>query len=114
MKITSSEQDGVTVLSIEGVIRVGESAEEFSSRLGGLLSSGSGPVLVDLSAIDYVDSTGLGELVGHLQRFDEAGRRLALLNPQERILALLRLTRLDEIFRIFTSQDEAIDRLCRE
>ncbi len=114
MRITSSEQDGVTVLAIEGVIRVGESAEQFSSRLQSLLSSGSGPVLIDLSAIDYVDSTGLGELVGHLQRFDEAGRRLGLLNPQERILNLLRLTRLDEIFRIFTDRDEAIARLDRD
>jgi len=114
MKISSSEQDGVTVLSIEGVIRVGESAQEFSERLAALLESGSDPVLLDLSAIDYVDSTGLGELVGHLQRFDEAGRRLALLNPQERILALLRLTRLDEIFRIFAHRDEAIARLRRE
>jgi anti-sigma B factor antagonist len=114
MRITSSEQDGVTVLSIEGVIKVGESAQEFTSRLADLLSSGSGPVLLDLSTIDYVDSTGLGELVGHLQRFDEAGRRLALLNPQERILALLRLTRLDEIFQIFSSRDEAIARLGRD
>ena len=113
MKISSSEQDGVTVLSIEGVIRVGESAQEFSERLATLLEAGSDPVLLDLSAIDYVDSTGLGELVGHLQRFDEAGRRLALLNPQERILALLRLTRLDEIFRIFAHRDEAIARLRR-
>jgi anti-anti-sigma factor len=65
-------------------------------------------VLVDMSGIDNVDSTGLGELVGYLQRFEKEGRRMALLRPHSRILSLLRLTRLDEIFSIFEDRDEAI------
>ena len=68
-------------------------------------------VLVDMSGIDHVDSTGLGELVGYLQRFEKEGRRLALLRPHQRILSLLRLTRLDEIFSIFEERGEAIEAL---
>jgi anti-anti-sigma regulatory factor len=50
-------------------------------------------------------------LVGYLQRFEKEGRRLALLRPHQRILSLLRLTRLDEIFSIFEDRGEAIEAL---
>ncbi|MEJ2582280.1 MAG: STAS domain-containing protein [Acidobacteriota bacterium] len=79
-----------------------------TSYLKELLDSGVPAVLVDMSGIDNVDSTGLGELVGYLQRFEKEGRRMALLRPHSRILSLLRLTRLDEIFSIFEDRDDAI------
>ena len=111
MKIDQTREGDVTVVGIEGVIQLGESARRLSEHLQGLLDEGAEKVLLDLSAIDYVDSTGLGELVGYLQRFSEQGRRLALLNPRARILGLLRLTRLDEVFPIFEDRAEAVEAL---
>jgi anti-sigma B factor antagonist len=108
MEIERSEENGVTVVAVRGVINFGESARQFSSFLGSLLSAGVPAVLVDMSEIDSVDSTGLGELVGYLQRFEKEGRRLGLYRPHQRILSLLRLTRLDEIFLIFEDRTEAI------
>ena len=111
MEIDRAENDGVTVVSVRGVINFGESARQFSSFLQELLDSGVPAVLVDMSQIDNVDSTGLGELVGYLQRFEKEGRRLALLRPHRRILSLLRLTRLDEIFPIYEESTTAIEDL---
>ena len=111
MRIESSDEGGVTVVRLAGVIRLGESAQEFSAYLEELLDRGRGPVLLDLSRIDHVDSTGLGELVGYLQRFADAGRGLALLRPHERIMALLRLTKLDEIFPVHDDLDRALAEL---
>ena len=111
MEIDRSEDSGVTVVAVRGVINFGESAQEFSSFLQELLDAGVPSVLVDMSGIDNVDSTGLGELVGYLQRFENEGRRLALYRPHRRILSLLRLTRLDEIFPIFENRAEAIESL---
>ena len=108
MKIEKRQQDDVTVVIIEGVIKLGESARLFSDYLNELIEGDTGPVLIDMTAIDYVDSTGLGELVGYLQRFEGQGRRLALLRPQSRILNLLKLTQLDKVFQIFTNENEAI------
>lgn len=108
MEIDKTEVGGVTVVEVRGVINFGESARQFSSFLQDLLDAGVPAVLVDMSGIDNVDSTGLGELVGYLQRFEKDDRRLALLRPHRRILSLLRLTRLDEIFPIFEGQNEAI------
>ncbi|MDX2436406.1 MAG: STAS domain-containing protein [Acidobacteriota bacterium] len=113
MEIDSSEIDGVTVIAVRGVINFGESARQFSSFLQGLLDSRVPAVLVDMSGIDNVDSTGLGELVGYLQRFEKEGRRLALLRPHRRILSLLRLTRLDEIFPVYEDREGAIAELSR-
>ncbi len=113
MEIDSSEIDGVTVIAVRGAINFGESARQFSSFLQGLLDSGVPAVLVDMSGIDNVDSTGLGELVGYLQRFEKEGRRLALLRPHRRILSLLRLTRLDEIFPVYEDREGAIAELSR-
>ena len=111
MKIERIEESGVTVISIEGVIKLGESARQFSGYLEELLGEDVSSVLVDLSRIDHVDSTGLGELVGYLQRFTSAGRRLALLSPHTRIINLLKLTRLDEIFPIYDDRGNAVTQL---
>ena len=111
MEIERLEEKGVTVVAVRGVINFGESARQFSSYLEDLLDAGVPAVLVDMSGIDHVDSTGLGELVGYLQRFEKEGRRLALLRPHRRILNLLRLTRLDEIFLIFEERGKAIEAL---
>lgn len=111
MEIERLEEQGVTVVAVRGVINFGESARQFSSFLGDLLESGEPAVLIDMSGIDNVDSTGLGELVGYLQRFEKEGKRLALFRPHRRILSLLRLTRLDEIFSIFEDRGEAISSL---
>jgi len=114
MKIEKSREGGVTLVTLEGVITLGESAKAFSAYLERLLDEGVPTVLIDLSGINHVDSTGLGELVGYLQRFTEEGRRLALLRPHRRIVNLLRLTRLDEIFPIFEDRDGAIADLSEE
>jgi len=111
MEIDRSEDRGVTVVEVRGVINFGEPAQEFSAYLHDLLAADVPAVLVDLSGIDHVDSTGLGELVGYLQRFEKEGRRLALYRPHRRILSLLRLTRLDEIFSIYEDREEAITAL---
>lgn len=108
MEIGKSVHGAVTIVQVQGVINFGESARQFSSYLQNLLDAGVPAVLVDMSDIDNVDSTGLGELVGYLQRFENEGRRLGLYRPHRRILSLLRLTRLDEIFPIFEDQDEAV------
>lgn len=108
MKIETTREGRVTVVSLGGVVTLGESAREVSELLGRLLNDGDGSVLVDLSAVDHVDSTGLGELVGYLQRFSEQGRRMALLSPPDRVRNLLRLTKLDEVFPTFHDRDEAL------
>jgi anti-sigma B factor antagonist len=111
MEIQRVEDDAVTIIVVRGVIKLGESARTFSKFLGDVLQEGSKPVVVDLEGIDHVDSTGLGELVGHLQRFEEQGRRMAFVNPARRLRKLFELTRLNEIVPIFDDRAQAIAEL---
>ena len=111
MEIERVEDGEFTIVVVRGVIKLGESAKTFSGFLGQVLSVGTNPVLIDLEGIDHVDSTGLGELVGYLQRFEAQGRRLAFINPARRLRRLLALTHLDEIVPIYDDRAQAIDAL---
>jgi anti-sigma B factor antagonist len=108
MLIERVEAGPVTIIVVQGVIRLGESAKTFSSFLREVLEEGSKPVIVELEGIDHVDSTGLGELVGYLQRFEEQGRRMAFVNPARRLRKLLELTRLDQVVPIYPDRASAI------
>lgn len=114
MDIEKSEEGAVTIVVVRGVIKLGESARTFSSFLREVLDAGDNPVVVDLEGIDHVDSTGLGELVGYLQRFEEQGRKMAFVNPARRLRKLFELTRLDEVFPIYDDRAAAVAALSSE
>lgn len=101
-----------TVLRVEGVVRMGESAQFLAQTLDKLLAEGRGNVLVDLERINYIDSTGIGELVGYFGKFKEKGRRLILVKPADRIRKLLEIAKLDAVFPTYSELDEAIAAEC--
>jgi anti-anti-sigma factor len=108
MIVEKRHLDGYILLNVEGVIKLGESAEFFAQTLERALAEDEGHVLVDFSKINYIDSTGIGELVGYLGQFRDRRRKLILINPTDRILRLLEVARLAELFPIYDSVDEAI------
>ncbi len=108
MIILRERRDRTTVLRIQGVVKLGESAQKFSDLLEKVLEEDEGPVLLDFEKIDTLDSTGLGELIGYLQRFEERERKLAIVRPKDRVVALLKLTRLDTLIRIFPDDEAAL------
>ena len=99
---------GHTVLGIEGVIKLGESARFFAETLDRILNDDAGNVIVDLSRINYMDSTGIGELVGYLGRFQERRRKLVLVNPAPRIQKLLEVAKLAPLLPTYDSIEAAL------
>jgi anti-sigma B factor antagonist len=108
MIVEKRNVEGFTLLNVEGVIKLGESAQFFAQTLQRALAEDSGHVLIDFSKINYIDSTGIGELVGYLGRFEETERKLILVNPSERIRKLLKVAHLDQLFTIHDSLDLAL------
>ena len=108
MIVEKKHVEHFTILYVEGLIKLGESAEFFSSALENVLKNESSNVIVDFTKIDYIDSTGIGELVGYLGKFTTQNRKLILVNPSERIQKLLRLAKLDTVFNIYHTEEEAI------
>ncbi|MEM7051529.1 MAG: STAS domain-containing protein [Acidobacteriota bacterium] len=108
MIVSKSRHPQGIVLRVEGVIKLGESAEFLAQTLDRILSQEEGDVVLDLEQINYIDSTGIGELVGYLGRFGERQRKMVLVRPSERIHKLLELANLLPLFQIYESVDAAL------
>jgi anti-sigma B factor antagonist len=108
MEMRRSTEGNATVLLVRGTVKLGESAQQFAAEMNDIFETSNGGVVIDVGQIDYLDSTGIGELVGHLQKFSQAGRKIALLKPHRRLESLLKLTRLDSIFPIYWELEEAL------
>lgn len=108
MIVEKRQLDGATLLLVEGVIRLGESAAFFAQTLDRALTEDEGDVLIDFSKINYIDSTGIGELVGYLGRFRDRSRKLVLVNPSDRIRKLLEVARLADMFPTYDSLEAAM------
>jgi anti-sigma B factor antagonist len=108
MIVEKRHVDGFTLLNVEGVIKLGESAQFFAQTLDRALADDRGHVIIDFTKINYIDSTGIGELVGYLGRFRDSERALILVNPSQRIRKLLQVARLAELFPTYESVDAAM------
>ena len=108
MEIMQRRQGNVVILDIYGAISMGESKDKFAGVMDDLLSQKEVNVLVNFSGINYVDSTGIGELVGYLNKFVESNRQLKILKPHDRVRKLLQITKLDTIFEIYEDEEEGL------
>ena len=98
---------GRRVLEIGGEIDV-YTAPQLRERLIALVEAGDRQVIVDLARVEFLDSTGLGVLVGALKRLRGVEGELTLVCAQERLLKIFRITGLDRVFRLFESVDAAV------
>ena len=107
VSVHSFEEGGRTVVQVGGEIDV-YTAPTLRERLAALHEQGRHELVIDLRAVRFMDSTGLGVLVGVLKRVRLAGGSLALVIDSERVLKVFRITALTQIFDIFETVGEAI------
>ena len=98
--------DGLTVITVEGEIDV-YTAPKLREKLIDLVNKGKFHLLVDMEKVEFLDSTGLGVLVGGLKRVRAHDGSLELVCTQERILKIFRITGLTKVFGIHDSIAEA-------
>jgi anti-sigma B factor antagonist len=98
--------DSHAVVDVEGEIDV-YTAPKLRENLIELVSEGSYRVVVNLEGVDFLDSTGLGVLVGALKRVKAHDGSLSLVCTQEKILKIFKITGLTKVFDIHDSVDEA-------
>jgi anti-sigma B factor antagonist len=96
-----------TVVTVGGEIDV-YTAPKLREQLIDLVSGGNYHLIVDMESVDFLDSTGLGVLVGGLKRVRAHEGSLRLVCTQERILKIFRITGLTKVFPIHSSVDEAL------
>lgn len=111
MNIEIVEREKYDILKVSGSIKIGESKDQFVQSLKKELGKKLQCLMIDFAEVNYIDSNGIGELVGYLDKFKEAQAQLILIAPQSRIQNLLKITRLDQIFSIYINEEQAINAL---
>ena len=104
--------DGLDLVRVEGRLGAADSAEA-AARLVSILDGGSGVVHLDLGGLGFLDSSGLAVLVSLLKRARRNDGDVVLYNVNERVQALLELTRLHEIFETRVSDEYRADAAAR-
>jgi anti-anti-sigma factor len=103
--------DQVVVLRVEGLIKLGESAEFFLAALQNVLLHEGGTVVIDLSKVDYIDSTGVGEFVGVTVAAVKAGANVVLAGATDRFHRLISIASPATAIEVFHTEDEALAHL---
>jgi len=107
LKLGHYSKDGIEVVNVEGEIDI-YTAPQLRELLIDLAGKGSYQLVVNLEKVGFLDSTGLGVLVGGLQRVRPHDGSLDLVCTQERILKIFKITGLTKVFGIYQTVDQAI------
>jgi anti-sigma B factor antagonist len=108
LTIASREVNGVVVLDLSGRITLGEGSVQLRDAIRGLISKGVKNILLNMGEVNYVDSSGLGELVSAYTSAKNQQAEVKLLSLTKKVHDLLQLTKLYTVFDIKDDEASAI------
>lgn len=110
MTLEDSKCGGALVIKLLGNRLDAAAAPDFKERVCRRIDAGENTILLDLSSVNFIDSSGLGALVSVLKRMSPVGK-LVVCGLCDAAFNMFRLTRMDKVFPIFPSQAEALTAL---
>jgi anti-sigma B factor antagonist len=108
MEIHTRTVGDVHVLDISGKITLGEATAKIRHTISDLLENGGKKIILNLTDVNYVDSSGIGELVRTYTTVTKEGKELRLLNLTKKIRELLVITKLLTVFQVYESEQAAL------
>lgn len=108
LKIETREVAHVTILDIHGRIVLGDEIGQLRDAVRGLVAAGKKKIILNLVGVDYIDSSGVGELVGSFTTVRNAGGELKLLNLTQKVQDVLHVTKLYTVFDIKDDEFTAV------
>ncbi|MBU0530341.1 MAG: STAS domain-containing protein [Candidatus Aenigmatarchaeota archaeon] len=111
MKLTHEKIGDIDILRISVKLLRGQGASRIHDRVYDLLDSGSRKFILNLSGIDWMDSTSLGILISAYTNARNADAKLVLCGVEDKIQSLLTTTKLKSVFEIFENEEDAIKAL---
>jgi len=108
LKLSTRQVDGITVLDLSGRITLGDGSVKLRDSVRDLLSKGSKLILLNLGDVNYIDSSGIGELVSAYTTVRNQGGELKLLNLTKKVHDLLQITKLYTVFDVKDDEASAI------
>ncbi len=108
LNIKERQAGDVTVLDLDGEVRIGDSATALRSAIRNLVTGGNNKLLLNLAGVRYIDSSGIGELIANYTTVGRSGGQLKLLSLTEKVQDLLVITKLLTVFDVYDDESEAL------
>src|SRR6476659_4460484 len=108
LELKERQAGDVTILDLSGAVRIGEGSIALRDAIRDLSADGKKKLLLNLAGVNYVDSSGIGELIANYTTVSRQGGQLKLLNLTDRIQNLLVITKLLTVFDAFEDEGEAL------
>jgi anti-sigma B factor antagonist len=108
MKSSTRQIDGVTIVDLSGRITLGEGSVILRDTVRELMGKGSKKILLNLGDVNYIDSSGIGELVSAFTTVRNQGGELKLLNLTKKVHDLLQITKLYTVFDVKDDETTAV------
>ncbi len=108
LSIGTREVSHVTIIDVHGRIVLGDELDDLRSAVRSLVDAGKKKIILNLADVDYIDSSGVGELVGCFTTVRNAGGELKLLNLTQKVHDVLHVTKLYTVFDIRDDEFHAV------
>jgi len=108
MKLSTRKVGSVIIIDVDGKIVLGDGDVEIKKTVDNLLARGSKNFLLNLAKVPYLDSAGLGEIIRCFTTLRKNGGTFKLLSPNQRIIDLMTITKLLDVFDTFDNESAAI------
>jgi len=108
IQVTNRVIGNVSVIDVAGRITLGEGASALREDIRNLVAKGNKKILLNLSDVSYIDSSGIGELVSGFTTVTNQGGVLKLLGLTKRVKDLLQITKLYTVFEVFDDEADAV------
>ena len=111
MKFSTETSEDVVFFSISGDLIGEQNGLELINEANQQITNGMLKCIIDISELRYLNSSGIGILITILTKFRNKGGEVCLLNPSENVQKLLIITKLNAIFTVAKSKEEALEKL---
>ena len=108
LKTSNRQVDGITIVDCSGRITLGEGSVVLRDSVKDLLTKGQKKILLNLGDVNYIDSSGIGELVSAYTTVKNQGGELKLLNLTKKVHDLLQITKLYTVFDVKDDETSAV------
>jgi anti-sigma B factor antagonist len=108
MKATTRDVNDVEIIKLDGKITIGAGDQQLRDVIANAVASGHNKILLDLSGVTTIDSSGIGELVGSYTTVTNRGGKLKLLHLPAKLNELLHVTQLITVFEVYENEEEAL------
>ena len=108
LSITNRQLGNVVVLDVVGRLTLGEETLKLRDSIAAVIDTGRKQLLANMAGVDYVDSSGIGELVSANAMATRNGASLKLVGLRSRLQGLLEMTKLNTVFETFDTESDAV------